>query len=318
MLFRDHLSAEAVEALLDGALSPVERARVEEHLASCARCVAELDVWRGLFEGLQDLPTLAPREGFADRVVAGIEMPEPLSWAARTRAALAARLVPGGHLDDDRLQDLASGLLAARQETRLRVHLEACPGCASRAEGWRTDADAPRSARALRSAEDFAARVMAEVRVPVPAAVGAVAVAPARMPEWRRAVARIRGLVPRSRRAWAAISGVAVTPVVTLGLVLWTVFTHPAITPGALVSFVGWKASELGAFVWGALTSRAMQSTELFGVFSWLRSLALSPAALVAAFLVFSVGTVAAAWVLYRNLVNTHPVDAGYGHVSLS
>ena len=314
MLFRDHLSAEAVEALLDGALSPVERARVEEHLASCARCVAELAVWRGLFEGLQDLPTLAPREGFADRVVAGIEMPEPLSWAARTRAALAARLVPGGHLDDDRLQDLASGLLAARQETRLRVHLEACPGCASRAEGWRTMLTHLDRLERFAPAEDFAARVMAEVRVPVPAA----AVAPARVPEWRRAVARIRGLVPRSRRAWAAISGVAVTPVVTLGLVLWTVFTHPAITPGALVSFVGWKASELGAFVWGALTSRAMQSTELFGVFSWLRSLALSPAALVAAFLVFSVGTVAAAWVLYRNLVNTHPVDAGYGHASLS
>jgi hypothetical protein len=163
---------------------------------------------------------------------------------------------------------------------------------------------------------------MAEVRVPVPVVAPAAAATPASVPEWRRLAgrlaARVRVLVPRSRRAWAAISGVAVTPVVTLGLVLWTVFTHPAITVSGLASFAWWKAQELVTLAWGAATSRAMESTQLFGILSWLRSLALSPVALVALFLVFSAGMVAATWVLYRNLVKTHPVDAGYGHASLS
>jgi anti-sigma factor RsiW len=310
--FHEHLSAEAVQALLDGALSPAERARAEEHVASCARCASEIDAWQLLFEGLQDLPTLAPREGFADRVVAGMETPEPLPWAARVRASLAARLAPDRHADDGRLQDLAAGVLAARQETRLRSHLDGCAECASRAESWRVVLGHLDRLDRFAPSEEFAARVMAEVRVPVPAT------APSRVPEWGRMLARARRLVPQSRRAWAAISGVAVTPAVTLGLVLWTVFTHPAITPGGLASFAWWKASELASFAWGAATSRAMQSTEIFGLFAWLRSLAFTPTAVVAAFLVFSAATVVAAWVLYRNLVNTHPMDAGYGHPSLS
>jgi len=319
----EHLGAEVVQAFLDGALSPAERARAEEHLASCARCAAELDGWRLLFEGLQDLPVLAPRAGFADRVVAGIETPEALPWAARARVALGARLgltPDGAHATDERLQDLASGALAARQETRLRDHLDACSSCASRAERWRTVLAHLDGLGRFAPSEDFAARVMAEVRVPVPATAPATApaasLAPAR--EWRRMVARVRALIPRSRRAWAAISGVAVTPLVTLGLVLWTVFTHPAITVAGLASFAWWKAQELVTLAWGTATSWAMESTQIFGLFSWLRSLALTPVALVALFLVFSAGTVAATWVLYRNLVKTHPVDAGYGHPSLS
>jgi anti-sigma factor RsiW len=316
--FHEHLGAEALQAFLDGALSPAERARAEEHLSSCARCAAEVDGWRQLFEGIEDLPVLAPRAGFADRVVAGIETPEPLTWAARVRTALGTHLVPDGHVDDERLQDLAAGALAARQETRLRAHLDACPECASRAQSWSTVLAHLDGLGRFAPSEAFAARVMAEVRVPVPAAAPVPAPAPARVPEWRRMVARVRALVPRSRRAWATISGVAVTPVVTLGLVLWTVLTHPAITAAGLASFAWWKAQELGSLVWGAATARALQSTQLFGLFSWIRSLALSPTALVALFLAFSAGTLAAAWVLYRNLVKTHPVDAGYGHASLS
>lgn len=328
ILFNEHLGAEAVQAFLDGALSPAERARAEEHAASCARCASEIDVWRRLFEGLRDLPTLAPGAGFADRVVAGIEAPERLPWAARASARVRGalvRLAPGaGHAEDDRLQDLAAGTLPARQVARLRAHMDACPGCASRAAVWRSVLGHLDRLERFAPSEDFAARVLAEVNLPVPAAARAHVPASAqtglaaRMPEWRRWAARARELVPRSRRAWAAISGVAVTPVVTVGLVLWTVFTHPAITPGALASFAWWKASEVVTLAWGAAASRAMESTELFGLLSLLRSLALSPTTLVATFLVFSAGTVAAAWVLYRNLVNTHRVDAGYGHASLS
>jgi len=308
---REHLSAEAVQALLEGELSVSERARLEEHVAACARCAAEVDGWRVLFEGLQDLPTLAPREGFTDRVLAGIQVAGPLPLAARVRARLVALVGPrNGHAEDGRLQDLAEGLLPDRQAARIRSHLDACPTCASRAESWQAVMDRLGGLERLAPSEDFAARVMARVRVPTPAP------AVQRVPEWRRALARAGKLVPQSRRAWAALSGVAVTPAATLGLLLWTIFTHPALTPGALVSFAWWKASELASIGWGAIASRAMESAQLFGVFSFFQSLALSPTSLVAAFVAFSAGTLLAVWVLYRNLVNVHPADARYAHAS--
>ncbi len=311
MNIREHLSAEAMQALLEGELSVRERARVEEHLAACARCAAEVDGWRLLFEGLQDLPTLAPRAGFTERVLAGIQGTEAPPLAARVRARLATLVGAGdGHADDGRLQDLVEGVLPARQAARIGSHVEACPTCASRAESWRTVMGRLDGLERLSPSEGFAARVMAQVRVPAPAP------AVQRVPEWRRALAWARRLVPQSRRAWAALSGVAVTPATTLGLLLWTIFTHPALTPGALVSFAWWKASELASLGWSAVASRAMESAQVFGVFSFFQSLALSPASLVAAFVAFSAGTLVAAWVLYRNLVNAHPADARYAHAS--
>jgi len=308
---REHLSAEVVQALLEGELSVSERARVEEHLAACARCAAEVDGWRTFFEGLQDLPTLAPREGFTERVLDGIDVTAPQPLAARVRARLLALVgTRDGHPEDGRLQDLTEGVLPARQAARVRSHLDACPTCTSQADSWRIVMDRLGGLDRLAPSEGFAERVMARVRVPTPAP------AVQRVPEWRRALAWAGRLVPRSRKAWAALSGVAVTPAATLGLLLWTVFTHPALTPGALLSFAWWKASELASLGWGALASRAMESAQVFGVFSFFQSLALSPTSLVAAFLAFSAGTLLAVWVLYRNLVNALPADAGHAHTS--
>jgi anti-sigma factor RsiW len=308
---REHPSAEVVQALLEGELSASERAPVEEHLAACARCAAEVDGWRVLFEGLRDLPTLAPGEGFTERVLAGIEVAAPLPLAARVRTRLVALVSRrDGHPEDGRLQDLTEGLLPARQAARIRSHLDACPACASRAEAWRAVMDRLGGLERLEPSEGFAARVMARVRVPTPAP------AVQRVPEWRRALAWAGKLVPQSRKAWAALSGVAVTPAATLGLLLWTVFTHPALTPGALVSFAWWKASDLASLAWGAIASRAMESAQVFGVFSFFQSLALSPTSLVAAFVAFSAGTLLAVWVLYRNLVNALPADARHAHAS--
>jgi phosphatidylglycerophosphate synthase len=61
-----------------------------------------------------------------------------------------------------------------------------------------------------------------------------------------------------------------------------------------------------------------MESAGAFEVFSFLDSLALSPVMLVGAFLVLSVGMIAASWVLYRNLITTDAVDGHYARVSLS
>lgn len=303
-----HLGVETLQALLEGELSERERIQAEEHLASCARCASEMEGWRLLFDELGTLPTLAPEAGFQDRVLAGVRPAEARPLAARVAVALglAGR---DRHPASDRLQDFVDGALPARRAARVRTHVETCSTCTNEVTVWRGLEAKLAGLGRVAPAEDFAERVMARVQIAVPA--------PAPALEWRRALARARSLVPRTRRAWAAICGVAVTPLTTMGLVLWSVFTHPALTPGALASFTWWKASALVSAGWTALSRTALQSESLFGVYSFLGSVVRSPSALVAMFLFFSLGTVAATLVLYRNLVPTRRVEGRYAHVSL-
>jgi anti-sigma factor RsiW len=302
-----HLGAETLQALLEGELSERERIPTEEHLAACARCASELASWHSLFDELGTLPTLAPGADFGDRVLAGVRAPEVLPLAARVAAAVGLRR--DRHPVSDRLQDYVDGALPERLAARVRTHLDGCEVCAGEVAIWKSLEAKLGSLERIAPAEDFAERVLARVQLPV--------TAPARAPEWRRAVAWAWSLVPRTRRAWAAICGVAVTPVTTMGLVLWTVFTHPALTPGALASFAWWKASALLSAAWTALSRTALESESLFGLYSVLESVVRSPSALAAMFLFFSLGTVAAAWVLYRNLVPTRRVEGRYAHVSI-
>jgi len=308
-----HPSPERLQALLDGVLSPEGRRHVEEHVVGCARCAAELSAWRALFEELEDLPVLAPSTGFAERVLEGVELQEPIPLAARVRSALAA-FVPGhsGHPGDDRLQDFVEGLLSPRQSERVRAHLEACGNCSTEVGAWRSLVTRLDRVGHFAPAEGFADRVMAHVHVRTPT----VAARP--VPEWRRALELAGRLIPQTRQAWAALSGVAVTPVATLGLLLWTLVAHPTLTPGALASFAWWKVAELARSGWQSLASAAVESTGLFEVYSFIGSLVASPALLVTAFAMLSVGTLSAVWILYRNLVATQPTDGRYAHASLS
>lgn len=301
-----HLSAELMQALLEGELPQGERARVEEHAASCARCAAELDGWRTLFRTLGELPGLAPAEGFADRVMVGVA---PLPLAARVRGWLGVAAGPA-HVDGPRMQDWLDGRLSARHAARVEEHLAACGACAREAEAWKGTFAALGRVERLAPTEGFSRRVMSQVRVPAPV--------PAPAPEWRRALGWARGFLPGSRRAWAAVSGVALTPAVTLGLVLWSVLSHPAITPGALASFAWWKATELSAAAWSVVSARALESGVVLQVYTMLGSLAVSPAVVAGAAVALCAGMLAASWVLYRNLVVAHPLDGQVAHASLS
>ena len=84
----EHLSAERLQAFLEGELPSREHARVEEHLSGCGPCSAEYDAWCLLFEDLEDLASPQPRQGFADRVMASVHIPQPLPLAARVRRRL--------------------------------------------------------------------------------------------------------------------------------------------------------------------------------------------------------------------------------------
>jgi hypothetical protein len=73
-------------ALLDGELSPLERARVEAHLADCPECSAELARLARMVGMLHALPAERAAPFFVDRVLAAVR---PTPWYAR----LGRRLV---------------------------------------------------------------------------------------------------------------------------------------------------------------------------------------------------------------------------------
>jgi anti-sigma factor RsiW len=308
---RQHLSDEQIQALLDGELPARERLHAEEHLGSCARCTAELEAWSVLLSNLGDLPEISPREGFAERVMADVRLPVTVPLAARIRGRLEA-LWPSPsnkHPATGRLQSFLEGALPAAQAARVRTHLEGCAECGQQASQWRRLLGRLDALPRLAPSEAFAEEVMARVTIPTAMPVATVA------PTWSRALAAARRMVPRTRRAWAAISGVAVTPAVTLGLVLYAMFSQPALTPGALASFLGWKLNDLALAAWHGVVPRLLESDSVFRLYSLLGSLTTAPWALVGGFAAFSVLTGTALWVLYRNLIVTPATDAGYPHV---
>lgn len=73
-----HPGPDRLEAYLEGTLDDAERAVLESHLVTCSRCQVELEDWRGLFTALSGLPVLEPAPGFADRVMAAVQLPQPL------------------------------------------------------------------------------------------------------------------------------------------------------------------------------------------------------------------------------------------------
>lgn len=337
-----HLSAERIQALLDGGLPQGERRRAEEHLASCGACASEAERWSTVFRELDELPRLVPLEGFRARVMGSVRIPEGRSVLARLKDRVAG-LLPSGrdaHVPTQGLQELAEGALPRRIRDRFQSHVDGCGACARELAGWRRMVDAldglgrlepPGSFAAdtlarwrlerrldaldhLEPSEGFAARVMAGVRVPERAR--AVAAAPAPASPWDRLAAAARGLVPSTRRAWAALSGVAVTPAVTMGLVVWTLVSHPTLTAGSLVSFAWWKLTDLAAVGWSSALALAGESVGSFGLSALAGTLLTEPTLVAGVGLAFAAGSLVSLWVLYKNLVATHTVDGRYAHAN--
>lgn len=306
-----HVSGETLQALLEGQLAAGEARLAEEHLAVCPRCAAEREAWQALFGGLSRLPALDAPADFHLRVMEGVRLRATPSLAARIAARIGGALRPA-HPGLERLQDYLDGRLAVAQAARVERHLDGCAACAAEAARWRATFAELDALQRLAPAEAFADRVMARVRLPAPAVAAATA------PRRARALAWLGRAVPQTRQAWAALSGVALTPAVTLGLVLWTLVTHPTLTAGALASFAWWKATELAGAAWELASASLIESAGVFRLYAFLESMALSPTALAGGFLLLSAGTVAASWVLYRNLFSHHPMDGRIAHAPLS
>jgi anti-sigma factor RsiW len=306
-----HLSAERLQDLLEGGLGRSERKRAEDHLAACPRCAAELETWSTLFEELEALPGLRPHEGFAGRVLDRVDLAEPRSLAARMKARAAGVLVGGSdrHVEEELLQDLVDGMLPTRRAARVRAHLETCAPCATEAGSWKGVFRGLNRLPRLEPSAAFADEVMARVRVAAPAPAPRKAMLPGLVPALTAAGRR---LVPRTRRAWAALSGAAVTPAVVVSLLLYAVFSHPTLTPGALASFLWWQVTDLAGAGWASLSTVALEGSAMLGLQGVFAALASAPLAAAGIVIAYGALTVLALRVLYRNLMTTRVVDGDY------
>ena len=310
---KTHLTAERFQALLDDVLSLEERAEVQNHAAFCGRCQAELEAWHLLYSELGELPELSPAPNFRDRVLAGLETAVPAASAEkpvfgwlRGRAVRAAE-----HLDAERLQDYLEGLLPARQMARVSAHLEACGVCRSEEEQWRGLIQGIENLPVMAPSSAFAGRVMGHVRI------GRLVRPMAARTAQGRALAWAGRLVPRTQRAWAVISGIALTPATVFALLGYAVFSNPLVTPGALASFLWWKISGGATALWGLLADGLVESAIAFHAYSVFEVLAGAPALTAMVAVSFAAATGLSGWVLYRNLMTTRTVDGNYARASL-
>lgn len=310
-----HLSAERLQAFLEGELPKRELRHTEKHLEGCAHCSRELDAWRTVFADLGELRGLRPHEGFTDRVMMQVRIPEPRPLTERIRERVSGWLGLGatGHVEPELVQSFVDGALPRRQAVRVERHLEACGACAHEARQWTELFHSLDQLAELAPSEGFENSVMARVTLPEPAhATAALPGLPGRAAAAARWLGRLRMLVPQTRRAWAAFSGAAVTPMVILGLVVYALFSHPALTAETLISYVWWQVGDLAAAAWSTGIGAAAQAIGALGLQDLLDTVGSAPVAVAAGTTVYSLLVVLALRVLYKNLVAARSVDISH------
>jgi hypothetical protein len=85
-----HLSSDEIDACLSGTPS----AAVQQHLDECPSCLDQVRVDREIAQLIAALPLVGPAEGFSERVMARVAIPDPFalrSWQATRRRLFATR-----------------------------------------------------------------------------------------------------------------------------------------------------------------------------------------------------------------------------------
>jgi anti-sigma factor RsiW len=309
---KTHLTAERIQAFLDDSLSLDERDKVQAHSVFCRSCQAELEAWNLLYSELDRLPELSPGPNFSDHVLASLDISasvtakdRALGWLRR-RAGQASK-----HLDPERIQDYVEALLPAGRMARISAHLDGCGICRREEGQWRSLILGIRELPLMAPSSGFNGRVMARIQL------GRLV---------RRAVPRTLGqrtlhgagrLLPRTQRAWAVISGIALTPATVMALVGYAVFSNTLVTPGGLASFLWWRVSDSATGLWTFLANGLVESGLLSTAYSIWDLLSGAPAATAMVAMSFTAATSLAGWVLYRNLLTTQTVDGKYARVSV-
>lgn len=299
-----HLTAEQIQAFLDGSLPEGEQAVVREHTSVCARCGSEFEAWEVLYEELGELPSMKPSVGFARRVMSEVVAPEPArafgdrlrGWIGRTAGAIA--------LTPEVLQDYLDGALPQGQMARVAAQVAESPEAQQQLAAWQSVFGELGSLAHETPSESLHHRIMAQVRVHQ-----LMLTVQTPTTTWERMLALGRRVMPQTQRAWAVVSGIAVTPASVVVLMLYAIFTSSSMTPTDLVSFVAWKSRDVLSGMGSGAVGAATESPLALQIYSSLEALASSPILAVAGVLTFAALSVMALWVLYKNLFAARTVD---------
>lgn len=275
----NHVDADLLQALAAGEASSGQAERAREHLASCPSCRDDLAAWQHLIGRLDELEPLAPSVGFAARVMTGLSEPDR-------------------HPATGQLQDFAEGLLGGALLASLEGHLARCARCRTEVAVFERLDGALRALPRLTPAPEFADAVLTAHRIEQ-----LHRVMPAQPSRATLLGRRVRSMLPSPRHRLAAALGLALVPSILLALVVRAVFSHPLVTASSLVSFAWLRAHEalrgLGA---GLVEVRATLVD-----YAWL---GLPQGSLAGALTLGSALTLAAGWIVYRNVFFTSASEA--------
>jgi len=73
----EHPADWTLEQLAEDSLPPSEQSMVSEHVATCARCAAEVDIYRAMFSAMSELPLFEPSPEFAESVMGRVTVAKP-------------------------------------------------------------------------------------------------------------------------------------------------------------------------------------------------------------------------------------------------
>ncbi|MFP3948313.1 MAG: anti-sigma factor family protein [Gemmatimonadota bacterium] len=329
-----HLDSERIQGFLDRRLGFEAEEAVRSHLSGCARCRAEVEGWRALFTRLSDLPEIAPSPGFREKVLRAVKRPSREGVLEKIRRGVGELLpswLPGGsdsesvrdrHLGPGVVLGYLDGALPGRRERAVALHVESCPTCREEMARWSALIDRLESLGRVSPSPGFGDAVMARVRIRHEVERRAPSIGPAealdRITGVVDAVAgQLRRLQPRTRRGWALAGVSALAPVAALATVALALFTsHPLLTPASLAAFLRWRIAGAIQGMAAMVGDRIVASPVALDLWRAVEGISAEPLLAGTGAVAFGLTTVAALWILYRNLTATPPVDRGYANVS--
>ena len=300
-----HLTSEQIQELLDQRLPPEEEAQVREHLSFCTECQTELEGWNLLFSDLGNLTDLDPGPAFTREILQAVPVKPKTGWLGGLSGARSARKIMDAHIPSGSFQDYLEQLIPAQPAARLEAHLSACESCSNELREWQGTMGSFQNVGHFAPEPGFSQRVMAQVQVPTPQPLG----------QWHsvrgRALALARRLLPQTRHGWAVASGIASTPTITIGALIFLVFSRPLLTAGNVSTYLYWKTSGIFGPLFTSVSDTVRQSAVLSWASSSFEIFSQFPFLVGLGGLVISLLSAGSLWVLYKNLIVSSS-DDGY------
>lgn len=194
-----------------------------------------------------------------------------------------------GHVPTWTLELLAEDALPPGERAEAQAHLDRCVLCAAELEACRALVVALSGLPRFEPSLEFADAVMSRVRI---------------RPAEASAFARMRRLLPSTRRGWALLLGALVAPLAPLTAAVAWLLSQPMVTAGGL-----WSMSEKWiSDAFQSLLARSVEAVVHSGVWGWGQEVVEGTGTLtdgglpVVAALLMALATPFAAWSLARLL----------------